>query len=297
MIDRNPDRDSEQSSFRTVRKVFIGLALIGLIAIFLVWRIDSERMERVRTSAVDVLLPTIEFGNRPLLFVSGLTQRVEAHFQLAERNSGLELEVERLKFWREEARRLEQQNARLRELLDAQVEMNELTVSAQVLADTNSQFRHSVLISVGTENGVADGWPVLDNEGLVGRISGVGRKSARVVLLPDLTSRIPIKIEGTGARGVVVGDGTLAPSLEFVSAGGAAPGNRVMTSGDGGVFPSDLLVGDVIVGSDQRERVRLSADIQNLEYVSVLRSAAPEEPLESGDLILGAATGGERTGP
>lgn len=297
MIDRNPDRDSDQTSFRTVRKIFVGLALIGLIAIFLVWRVDSERMERVRTSAVEFLLPAVEFGNKPLLFVSDLMQKVEAHFRLAERNTGLELEVERLKFWREEARRLEQQNARLRELLNVQVEMTELTISAQVLADTNSQFRHSVLIGVGTENGVADGWPVLDNEGLVGRISGVGRKSARVVLLPDLSSRIPIKIEGTGARGVVVGDGTLAPSLEFVSAGGANPGNRVMTSGDGGVFPSDLLVGEVVVGSDQRERVRLAADIQNLEYVSVLRSAAPEEPPESGELILGAATGGEGTNP
>ena len=296
MIDHSPDRNSEQNSFRTVRKIFVGLALFALAAIFLVWRIDSERMERVRASAVDFLLPAVEIGNRPLLYISGLTQRVEAHFRLAERNSGLELEVERLKYWREEARRLEQQNARLRELLNAQVDVTELTVSAQVLADTNSQFRHSVLISVGTENGVADGWPVLDNEGLVGRIAGVGRKSARVVLLPDLSSRIPIKIEGTGARGVVVGDGTLAPYLNFVSAGGANPGSRVMTSGDGGVFPSDLLVGEVIVGSDQRERVRLSADIQNLEYVSVLRSTAPEEPSESGDLILGAAAGAEGTG-
>ena len=297
MIDRNPDRDSEQTSHRTVRKIFVGLALFGLIAIFLVWRVDSERMERVRASAVEFLLPAVEFGNRPLLFVSDLMRKADAHFRLAERNAGLEQEVGRLKFWREEARRLEQQNARLRELLNAQVEMTGRTISAQVLADTNSQFRHSVLIGVGTENGVADGWPVLDNDGLVGRISGVGRKSARVVLLPDLSSRIPIKIEGTGARGVVVGDGTLAPSLEFVSAGGASPGNRVMTSGDGGVFPSDLLVGEVVVGGDQRERVRLAADIHNLEYVSILRSVAPEEPPESGALIVGAAAGGEGVNP
>ena len=174
----------------------------------------------------------------------------------------------------------------LRELLNVKIAPAELTVSGRVLADTSSQFRHSKLINVGTERGIDDGWSVMDDEGLVGRISGIGRKTARVILLADSSSRVPVKIEGTGGRGIVTGDGTLLPLLEFVSPAQAKAGRRVLTSGDGGVFPPDLLVGEVVIASDRRLRVKLAADLWNLEFVSVMRSRSDPVPANEGELIL-----------
>ncbi len=264
----------------------IAVALFGLLAFFLLWQIENERMERVRAALIDRLTPLVELGNKPIEFGVFLSETVQEHFNHLDRITGLEQEVTRLEHWREEARRLEIQNAQLRELLNVKIAPAELTVSGRVLADTSSQFRHSKLINVGTERGIDDGWSVMDDEGLVGRISGIGRKTARVILLADSSSRVPVKIEGTGGRGIVTGDGTLLPLLEFVSPAQAKAGRRVLTSGDGGVFPPDLLVGEVVIASDRRLRVKLAADLWNLEFVSVMRSRSDPVPANEGELIL-----------
>ena len=287
-MDRNPKEITEhQGIVGSVRRLFIGLTLAVLTLLFLLWRIESERMERVRAAVVDSLMPAVELGGKPLLYVSGLAHTLDTHLRLAERTAELELELARLEYWKEQARILEQQNARLRDLLNAPRDPASFAVSAQVIADTSSQFRHSVLVNVGSENGVEDGWPAMDGSGLAGRLSGVGRKTARVVLLADSSSRVPVKILENSSRGIAVGDGTLLPQLRFASAASVSPGSRVVTSGNGGVFPPDLLLGEVVLGNDQILRVRLLADLWNLDYVSLLRTENPEGPPVGGDIIAG----------
>ncbi len=287
-MDRDPEKFSEHQNFvGNVRRLFVGLAAAALVLMFLLWRVESERMERVRTAVVDALMPAAELGGRPLTYVSSLARRLDSHLRLAERIAELEAEVARLEHWKEQTRRLEQQNARLRGLLNAPKNPAAFTVSAQVIADTSSVFRHSVLINAGSENGVGDGWPALDGSGLAGRIAGVGRKTARVVLLADPSSRVPVKIVEARSRGIAVGDGTLLPQLRFASAASVNPGSRVVTSGDGGVYPPDIPLGDVIIGSDRILRVRLLADLWNLEYLILFRADTPEGPAASGGVITG----------
>ncbi|MCY3879835.1 MAG: rod shape-determining protein MreC [Rhodobacteraceae bacterium] len=286
---RYRDGDAEATAARSLRRLLVGVAIFLLVCLFLVWRIENQRMERVRSAVMDVVLPAVEFGNKPVQYLSQVSNTLRNHFRVAERNSELEQEVDRLRFWRNEARRLELQNSRLRNLLNTQLVASEFSISATVLADINSQFQHTVLINAGTENGVANGWPVIGNGGLVGRVLSAGAKSSRILLLRDPSSRVPVKIIDSDVRGIVAGDGSFRPLLEFVIAGDAQPGDRVVTSGDGGVFPKDLEVGEIVVGSDQRMRLRLAADLLNLEFVSVLREIPLSEPTDVSDLIVGDA--------
>jgi rod shape-determining protein MreC len=155
-----------------------------------------------------------------------------------------------------------------------------------VLADSGSPFRQSVLLNVGARDGIRDGWATMDGIGLVGRISGVGQRTSRVILLTDSNSRIPVTVQPSGQKALLSGDNSPAPPLDFLENPDLVrPGDQVVTSGDGGVFPADLLVGQVALGSDGRLRVRLSADYERLEFLRVLRSHDIEPITDPGGLV------------
>jgi rod shape-determining protein MreC len=140
---------------------------------------------------------------------------------------------------------------------------------------------------VGARDGIVDGWATMDGLGLVGRIAGVGETTARVLLLTDPTSRIPVTIQPSGQRAMLMGDNTPAPALGFVDDPSVVrAGDRVVSSGDGGLFPAGLLVGQVAVARDGRPRVRLAADYQRLEFLRVLRSHEAEVIEDEGDLLV-----------
>ena len=160
------------------------------------------------------------------------------------------------------------------------------SVSGVVLIDSGSPFRQSVLLNVGERDGIVDGWATMDGLGLVGRISGVGDSTARVILLTDASSRIPVTIQPSGQHAMLVGDNSPRPPLDFLeSPDQARAGDRVISSGDGGVFPAGLLVGEVQVDREGRLRVRLSADYERLDFMRVLRAQPAERITDSGGLV------------
>jgi rod shape-determining protein MreC len=160
------------------------------------------------------------------------------------------------------------------------------------MADSASPFRQSVLLNVGARDGIRDGWATMDGIGLVGRISGVGNRTARVIQLTDSNSRIPVTVQPSGQKGLLSGDNTPVPPIEFLEKPDLVrPGDQVVTSGDGGVFPAGLLVGSVVQGNDRRLRVRLAADYERLEFLRVLRSHEIEPITDPGGLIAAPLAG------
>jgi rod shape-determining protein MreC len=144
-----------------------------------------------------------------------------------------------------------------------------------------------VLLNVGHRDGIVDGWPTMDGIGLVGRISGVGSRTSRVILLTDSSSRIPVAVQPSGQRAILTGDNTRYPLLDFLEDRDAVrPGDQVVTAGDGGLFPADLLVGRVAEGTDGRLRLSLAADYARLEFVRVLRSPLTETIADPGRIIV-----------
>ena len=191
-----------------------------------------------------------------------------------------------MKAWKEAALQREQENARLLDLNNVRLDPKFTKITGVVLADSGSPFRQTVLLNVGRRDGIVDGWAAIDGIGLVGRIAGVGERTSRVILLTDTSSRIAVSIESNGQRAMIVGDNTSRPPLEFLEAPETVrPGDRVVTSGDGGVFPSGLLVGQVTQTQSGRLRVRLAADIQRLEFLRVLRHQPREIISNAGDLV------------
>ena len=130
----------------------------------------------------------------------------------------------------------------------------------------------------------------MDGIGLVGRISGVAQNTSRVIMVTDASSRIPAVIHPSGQRAIVAGDNSAAPPIDFLENPDLVrPGDRVVTSGDGGVFPAGLLMGQVAADPGGRLRVRLAADYERLEFLRVLRHYGNEPVSDTTDVLEGRA--------
>lgn len=266
--------------------MLIGVLVFFLVAIFLFWRIDSPRVERVRMEILDRLVPSFSWASAPITAATDLVRSARSYNRIYQQNQELRRELQKMKEWREVARQLEQENARLLELNNVRIDPRYTQITGVVLADSGSPFRQTVLLNVGARDGIIDGWATMDGIGLVGRISGVGNSTSRVILLGDNSSRIAVTIEPSGQRALMVGDNTARPPIEFLeNTDLVKPGDRVITSGDGGVFPPGLLIGYLTESASGRLRVRLAADMQRLEFLRVIRHSAREEISTTGSLV------------
>ena len=280
--DRNtPDRYST-----ALGRLMLGALVVMLLGLFLLWRIDSPRVERLRMEITDRVIPNFSTITVPVTSAVNILRSARSYTRIYQQNQELRRELQQMKAWKEAALQREQENARLLDLNNVRLDPKFTKITGVVLADSGSPFRQTVLLNVGRRDGIVDGWAAIDGIGLVGRIAGVGERTSRVILLTDTSSRIAVSIESNGQRAMIVGDNTSRPPLEFLEDPETVrPGDRVVTSGDGGVFPSGLLVGQVTQTQSGRLRVRLAADMQRLEFLRVVRHQ-PREPISTaGDLI------------
>ncbi len=280
------DRSNEADYVRPVRRLVIGVLALVLLALFLIWRIDSPRIERFRTAIIDAVVPNMDWAMAPVTQVARMVEDFRSYARIYEQNQELRRELQQMRAWREAALQLEQRNAQLLDMAQVRLDPQLTHVTGVVMADAGGPFRQSVLLNVGARDGIVDGWAVMDGLGLAGRIAGVGERSSRVILLTDSNSRVPVSVQPGGQTALLSGDNSPAPVLEFVESPEALrPGDRVVSASDGGVFPPGLLVGEVALGADGRLRVRLAADYGRLDFLRVLRSRPAEVIEQSGSLL------------
>ena len=189
-----------------------------------------------------------------------------------------ERELERLKHenaklqvWRLRAADLDREVRELRRLAGVAGTRPRKVVTARVLAGANGVFGRSLLIGAGAHHGVHDGFPVLSAEGLIGRIVDASDVTARVLLLDDVNSRIPVHVGERRARAVVAGDGSRVPRLLYLSQQARVKaGDIVVTSGAAGVLPAGFEIGRAIRRAGHFG-VQLRARPDAVRYVSVER--------------------------
>ena len=282
------NRSNNQDYTRPLRRLILVAVYLVLLATFLVWRIDSPRVERFRAQVTDRIVPNFDWAMAPVTGTVNLFRDYQSYNRIAEQNQELRRELRKMQSWKEAALQLEQENARLLDLNSVRLDPRLTFITGVVLADSGSPFRQSVLLNVGARDGLVDGWATMDGIGLVGRISGVAKNTSRVILLTDASSRIPVTIQPSGQRAIVAGDNSAAPPIDFIESPDLVrPGDRVVSSGDGAVFPAGLVIGQVAADPGGRLRVRLAADYERLKFLRVLRSH-PTEPVTDTANILTA---------
>lgn len=253
------------------RLAFLAL-LAAAIGLILIGRVDRPLVERTRSLAADIAEPVLSAVTQPLAVIDDIVGWVDDILYVHEENFQLRTENARLLQWQEVARRLEQDNASLRRLLAAGPDISQTFVTGRVIADGGGSFVRTVLINIGLKDGVKKGQAAIGEGGYVGRVTEVGQRAARILLLTDLNSRLPVMIQEGGHRAVLIGDNSPFPKLEYLPAV-AKPeiGQHVVTSGDGGQFPAGIPVGEISSVGDNEIRVRPVVDLGRLDFLRIMQ--------------------------
>lgn len=258
------------------QRLAFALLIATAFALMLLGRLDNVMVERTRLAIVDAVAPIMEVMSRPAAAFNRVVDSVNQQFHIRRELARLQEDNLRLRKWQTVARQLEADNAAYRSLLSSKSDAAPSFVSARVIADAGAPFVRTVLLNAGQQDGIRRGQAVMNADGLVGRISEVGTRSARVLLLSDLNSRVPVLNSASSQRGVLSGDNSDWPDLVFLpNQARVATGDRIVTSGHGGLFPPGLPVG--IVGSirDGNVRIQPFVDWHRLEFVRVVRFDVP----------------------
>ncbi len=196
---------------------------------------------------------------------------VGAYFLAGSQNRRLRADLAEAAVWKDRAQSLAEENARLRGLLGLRTDPPLPMVAARAVVDARGPFSNSRLADAGSDRGVMEGNPVLGERGLVGRIVGVAPRVSRILLLTDTESRAPVMVARTNGRAILTGDGGPNPALAYLRTHDALrEGDRILTSGDGGVLPRGLPVGVAVKGYDGVWRVALDSDFAPIDFVRIL---------------------------
>lgn len=234
-------------------------------------RSDALPVERLRMAAMDAMAPSLTAVSAP---VSALIDSIDGVGTLRNlRAENIRLQEENLKLtqWYETALKLRAENQSFRELLNVKADPAIKFVTARIISDAGGSFVKSVLLPVGTLDGARKGSAVMSGHGLVGRVTEAGERSARVLLITDLNSRIPVIIQNTRTKAILAGKNQDLLKLERLPPdSGMTLGTRVVTSGDGGQLPADLPIGTIVsIGADG-VWVKPLSDIDRLTHMQVV---------------------------
>ena len=259
------------------------LLITAAVALMLLGRTQSGVVEGARSALADAVAPMLDFASRPISGTVDALEGAQNLMELARENAELREANQRLRSWQAVAYRLEAENGALRELLRMAPDPRSRYVTGRVVADNGGTFVRSVLVNAGARDGVVRGQAAVTGEGLAGRVAQVGGRSAQVLLITDMNSRIPVMVAHSRERAVLAGNNSNRPALLYLGPRSRVQaGDRILTSGDGGVFPAGLPVGVVAASDDGTVRVQPFVDWDRMEYLRLINFELPGLLLPAG---------------
>lgn len=260
------------SNLALLGALFTGVLIAFSLLLLLMQRVNPEFGGRLRAAMLDALQPVLSVARAPVDAARIVGQTVHDHWRVVEENRRLRerLSAVRADIARTDALRIEVE--RLEALVGMRRPERRLVAAAMASASPVTATRRSAIINVGLSDGVLPRMPVIAAEGLAGRVTDVGSSASRIMLLTDAASRVPVKVMRNGWTGLAVGKGSTLLDFTYDVASGMDEirvGDRLVTSGDGGLFPPGIPVAVIIATDAQSPRARALANPANLGPVMV----------------------------
>ncbi len=257
---------------RPLRRYGFFIAVAGLLALLLLQTSPrlSQGVEPIRTAASDQLFHV----TRP-----SLIDRMSGKAGKDRRILELEARVRELAQYKALALTMAERLEVYEDILNMQGEPGGAEVTARIMAETNGPFTEALLANAGATNGVEVGYFAENDRGLVGRVVQVGQRSSRILKVTDFNSRVPVMGEASGLRAIMFGgrDG-LGRLTDLPEQGAFLPKERILTSGEGGLFPRGVVVGEVRAADGKDIRVDLAMLNGQLSYVRLKPALKVERP-------------------
>ena len=275
-------RRAQYSLFFSFLAVVAGL-VIGLILLILSLA-APQTYSAVRGAALDVTAPITGALSEVATTVTGLTSGAGNYWDAAQQNAGLKRQRDALMRRMVEARAILEENQQLKAALQLRERSGKAVAAGRVVGSSFESPRRFAVISVGTSDGVAVGMPVRSPEGLIGRVIETGMLASRVLLVTDRTNIVPARILKGGLPVISTGrgDGTIDVRPLEVGKNPFKPGDIIVTSGTGGLYPPLVPIGKVIRLDDDGAIAIPIADPSKVSFAIV------EPPFEPAALAVAA---------
>lgn len=261
------DRKNRKSS-----AFFLILSLFLLILNYLMPSFTANLKHTVADKSVVVT----EVFATPVDTVRSKIAHVQTIWDVQKHNEMLASENQRLLEWFQAANRLDAENRALRELLNMKDEDAMQFRSGKVMSDQATQYSHTILVQLGKNDGLSKGQGVLSHEGLIGRVIETGQETSRILLMSDVNSRIPVTVEGTKDRAILAGTNNTDPVLDHLpDSHSIQAGQKVITSGHGGIFPYGVPVGEIYETEAGQLAVKPFASPNRANYVQIVDYGIP----------------------
>lgn len=270
---------------QALARLTLPVLVVASFGLMLVGKADALLAERARLALADVVAPIYAVVAGPVADLRAALLDIGGLWVLREENARLREENEKLRRWQSVALALDAENQRLKAALRWIPDPAADFVTTRVIADAGGLYARAVLLSLGPNHGIRKGAIALDERGLVGRVTEIGARTARVLLITDLNSRIPVMLESTRSRAILAGTNGPRPRLMYWPEGIVpAEGERVVTTAEANAFPANLPVGTIRYSPSGVPEVEPEAQLQRLEIVRIfdygLGALPPPEPPE-----------------
>jgi len=252
----------------------------ALLALFLL-SLPARTANRFKLAVSGLFLPLFGISQPADRLAEKAGNLVLPRTALLQENEQLRAETQHLRLQLMQAQEVWRENQELRHALAWKKQAPWKPRLARVIGRDPANWWRTMHIDLGTRDGLQANYPVLTAEGLVGRVAEVGADRAQVVLLGDSKCRVSAAVPEAKDSGVIMPSAAAAWKNEFVELGYLSrtadlkPGQAVITSGLGGIFPPGILIGHIvdmrgIDGLYIEARVKLAVNFSSLEYLWVL---------------------------
>ena len=281
-----PTRDRRTGfSRRRQYGAFLGyvLAVAGAVVGAVLLMVSTTRpgtFAPVRMAAASVTAPISSGLDTIFRGIGSIPTAIGSYFRVHGENEQLRAEVKRTRAALMQARTIAYDNRRLRRLLQLRDRAADTVVVARLVSSTPSSGRRFALLNAGTMQGVHSGMPVRGADGLVGRVTEVGPIAARVLLLTDPESVVPVRRIGDGLPAIAAGRGDGRIDIRSAERTNVrfSPRDMFVTSGTGGLYPPGIPVARVSRGGiDQVIAIPFAAP-DRLDFAIVERPFMPLPP-------------------
>lgn len=254
-----------------VKKFAIVLLFFIAFVMMLFNKTDTVLIDKTSSVAADIFSPMVELLAIPAKVVSGTLNYFYDFKNIRDENEKLRKENRELVIKSSRAASLEVENKLLARLLNYVPPKSADFIVAKVVAEENNAFSRALIIYTAGMKNVEKGQVVLSDSGVVGRIEKVGMIYSKVLLLTDINSKVPVVVERTRVRGIISGNNTSIPNLIFTPLDAEIfVGDKIVTSGVAGIFPSGLPIGKVMSVDKNNIKIKTFSDLDRLEYVRIV---------------------------
>ena len=288
---RRASQGRRDQNLALISAVVSGIVVtIALVLLFLS-RADPELGGRARGAALDIVAPVWSAIRAPFDWLSDVGDTIGDYVGTVPHNRILTAELAAARQELEHKDVLQAENVALRKLLKVVEPQQRLIAVARIAGSSTGSYARTAMLSAGHDDGVFAGQPVRGDSGLLGRIVEVGSHAARILLLTDPNSRVPVLIVRTGQPALAVGaNGRLLEVRDRL--GAEAPllvGDRLVTSGAGGIFAPQIPVAVIVDGSREPPLAEPYANPATLTHVAIYAPYLPV-PLLADPAATAAAT-------